>query len=578
MDIDKIPIGVNPTNRMDFEQLLEEKLKISEQLEEEQARLGSKKSSSVKKKPPLSDVPPDEDQQQSQPSNPPSRQPRVFLKKGEGLKKYMPKTTKASKQEQAKNRLSSGSTTTMTRVTSSKTTSTTPNNKNAATVDSNLRKISNLTENAIKMATTSSSNLRAQQVVVKKASPEPQSTSSLAKTNSLSSVSSSSLGSISSDQKLRNNRTESLTSLNEKKQEGKRVRVIEPPKNYKYDQDDDDHELREFETMEQYLTEHPSINIPHGDLVPYTQKQNSYTPYNEAEIVEVEEIDEYEYSNKHQRDNIYDRVTKFQETQDNDMTNDDEYDEYYKRYRNYTEETPSVEEQIKHVQVSKRKVKRLSDNESFDCSINVQETRTTNYVLDDDSQWAVDQKRQTDIDSDFEGDEFKPSRVSNYMNTLFPSLKTTNKPQHVEKTANLRSNSKSSLNENSSANNNNSNNITNALLKEKYQQLENEIKKLIKENEEVEKFKAKLNEEIKLTEASRKVAFKQREEEIESLKRNLEEEMRKLKIERKVFEQYKQSCKENPTRKEREEIETLKKQVSDWYSFKSRRFILLSLI
>lgn len=40
MDIDNLPIGVKPTNKMPFEQLIEEKLRIQNELDQEQARYG----------------------------------------------------------------------------------------------------------------------------------------------------------------------------------------------------------------------------------------------------------------------------------------------------------------------------------------------------------------------------------------------------------------------------------------------------------------------------------------------------------------------------------------------------------
>jgi hypothetical protein len=140
MDIDSIPLGVKPTNQMNFEQLIEEKLKIADQLDMEQARLkrnGKSKSTSASNR--ARAVAPQNDENYSSESsynyyendgandsnneemqqqqediendeegntNVP-REPKKFLKKGEGLKKYMPKprpkkNANASKQQTAK--------------------------------------------------------------------------------------------------------------------------------------------------------------------------------------------------------------------------------------------------------------------------------------------------------------------------------------------------------------------------------------------------------------------------------------------------------------------------------------------
>lgn len=46
MDLDNVPIGIKPTNKMPFEQLIEEKLKMQSELDQEQARFGSSGSAS----------------------------------------------------------------------------------------------------------------------------------------------------------------------------------------------------------------------------------------------------------------------------------------------------------------------------------------------------------------------------------------------------------------------------------------------------------------------------------------------------------------------------------------------------
>lgn len=53
MDIDNLPIGVKPTNKMPFEQLIEEKLRIQNELDQEQARYGRSASRKAARPTPL---------------------------------------------------------------------------------------------------------------------------------------------------------------------------------------------------------------------------------------------------------------------------------------------------------------------------------------------------------------------------------------------------------------------------------------------------------------------------------------------------------------------------------------------
>lgn len=127
MDIDDVPIGVKPTNQMSFEQLIEEKLKIQSELDEEQARFGrggGKGAARGKVRPtplkkrtstslsslviaapaqttvvsdPVSPVPSTTSDEQcelavtatNQQQTVKSIQPKKFLKKGEGLSRYI---------------------------------------------------------------------------------------------------------------------------------------------------------------------------------------------------------------------------------------------------------------------------------------------------------------------------------------------------------------------------------------------------------------------------------------------------------------------------------------------------------
>jgi hypothetical protein len=154
MDIDSLPIGVKPTNKMSFEQLIEEKLKIKDQLDNEQAKYGSKKRQKQTRQQQQQQQPhpqmkftADEDQEdddeedgggggeeketeendddeedeteaECEQQEPEIRatsariKPRQFLKKGEGLKRYQPpskKNKKAAPSQNVKSNLNSAS-------------------------------------------------------------------------------------------------------------------------------------------------------------------------------------------------------------------------------------------------------------------------------------------------------------------------------------------------------------------------------------------------------------------------------------------------------------------------------------
>ena len=120
LDIDSIPIGGKSTNKMSFEELIEESLKKQDQLDMEQQKRSTKKRPLVKKQPYLQ-----KSTKEAPPSNPKAPQPkpvpkavevpeviaeqpppveatqpngmkpRVYLKRGEGLKRYQPPAPQA---------------------------------------------------------------------------------------------------------------------------------------------------------------------------------------------------------------------------------------------------------------------------------------------------------------------------------------------------------------------------------------------------------------------------------------------------------------------------------------------------
>ena len=109
IDVDSIQIGVKPTNKMTFEDLIEEKLRQAE-MENDYRPSGKKKGMVIKKKNPvkvtqatIQQLPPppqkpfkEQEQVESQPEMLTAiskfTTPHRFLKRGEGLKKYLPKS------------------------------------------------------------------------------------------------------------------------------------------------------------------------------------------------------------------------------------------------------------------------------------------------------------------------------------------------------------------------------------------------------------------------------------------------------------------------------------------------------
>lgn len=123
LDIDSIPIGIKPTNKMSFEQLIEEKLKHADELDQEQLKRNVKKKPFLKRqssaskscKPaavsvstlkPTPALAPPAQPPPTQLKEPPSEPytdsicrtvaPRKFLKRGEGLKRYQPPSAQAA--------------------------------------------------------------------------------------------------------------------------------------------------------------------------------------------------------------------------------------------------------------------------------------------------------------------------------------------------------------------------------------------------------------------------------------------------------------------------------------------------
>jgi hypothetical protein len=171
MDIDSIPIGVKPTNQMNFEELVEEKLKIADQLEEEQKRLNLYKFKQHRKSHNMSSNAEidenscyDEDNNKSDSiheynyndhgenesmNKNDQIQPKKFLKKGEGLKKYLPKpkdkkqTLRQQQHQQANNKSNNTNKNSKTNTNRTVVTSKTLSSNSTSNLHSNASKTSN---------------------------------------------------------------------------------------------------------------------------------------------------------------------------------------------------------------------------------------------------------------------------------------------------------------------------------------------------------------------------------------------------------------------------------------------------
>lgn len=608
LDIDSLPIGIKPTNQMDFEELIEEKLKIADQLEQEHQEL-SKKSKVKKKEPikptaePIVDQIPDDsdpqieisidDEEEIQcefDSEPPDSKPksRPFLKRGEGLKRYQPQSKKISDTNK-KSLLNRKSVSTSNL--NCKTKQTVQNNTKARTLSRNApkpverpKKIESKTQTTIKSKSCSSSK-----VEVKKNEPK--------------------LPEKPVENKKQDNQLESDNEdFNSNYFQPK---LVQSSNNYN-DQHHNDTELKEFENLEKYVEEHPSF-------------QNSIIK-NFPSRTNIDQFAEYE-SNENYTDDHKDKRIFFSKFDDSDMEEfmdknfDKDMDDLDSSNRTLENENKNHNTSGSSSMLS-RKIKRISSNNKLPNSTdylsslineknyicgNYENDHMDNYdsdikytqgenekltfhsyksyrssfenfelekkvKFDDSSTWmehtVVNDDKYTG-ENEYSDENHGP--VSKLINKLFPSIKEQEEKQknvlikqQMQRDQQVFERMKQEQMKNvteSQKPNNSASNINANVLREKINQLETEIELFKKKNVEINKLKEKLDTEVKLAETNRKLFDKQKQEELNKLKEFHDEEMRKLKQEKKIFEQYKQSVKDRPDRKEREEIEKLNKQV-----------------
>lgn len=534
-DFDNMPLGVKSTNKLTFEQLVEEKLKIADELDKEHFRVtNTKKKNIIKTKHNFTDnkKPTIIDQINSNPqietisknSNKGNQAPvknerndnqfettikskdlcknlpRRFLKKGEGLKRFAPKSklesnAKNQTEDNSRNEYSKKLPNTFSLVKSCSFKSKQPKNQGKIIVE-NKAKIDKNNETEI----DKSLNLNIDDSEINYSNQINQ--KGFIKNNTIS--------------------------------VGYGIKNLE------------EEELKEFEKLEQYVDEHPSFS-------------NSCIWGVEKEIVDRNNSKEVQNSS-----------TEFY----NDNSEDS--------YNNLSDSKNNI---------SKRKVKKMSENKSeenkfkttnktiFEISNKAtnmheipQKISNNNFYPNDENGKYIE--KFDDNNSWIESFEKPGSNAIGLINKLFPEIKdsksivkhlgesqTNIMDLNLKKSDQFISHSKDTYSVDHENYDYRTFIFNDKILREKLNLLESELQKFQKKNFELTKLKEKLENELKLAHVNQKIFEKQIELEKSRMKEVYDEDYRKFNMERKIFEQYKQSVKDNPDRRERDEINKLKRQV-----------------
>ena len=653
LDIDSLPIGVKPTNKMSFEQLIEEKLKIADQLEQEQREMAK-----IKKKPlnlaninktrqqflqakmakeakfpaapaqPAAAAKQPQQAQQQPPQEEPeqpvkqlNREPRRYLRRGEGLKRYQGGRERSKSNSNSKSGKEPAPKP-MSRVTSS-------SSQLKSASSTTLAPSSQSCANPKLKKSISASNMTAA------GQKEPP----LKKSSSLkSSTSTSSL----------NPSTKAAAAAKKPEPAAK----PKPPTKSSEDLALDD-ELSEFEQLEQYVDEHPSFRSTTSfvDAV-LTSKKSSYFNAEEdggseaaslllsnlLSSLSKQQLNSLSSSNKFNL--MLSMLNSNQGNKLAGLTEDDETDS--SANNNINNNSDDIEHSELELEKESEKQRRLSENSTTSSKVvvvrkikRIQNTGNEESSLpethkkisysclnykDDDYNENYDLAEPDEIerneDEYFSGDykmtssrsssqerveaklkyqpQSKPSQelkfddasswsdeqaqdkeknVSKLIGKLFPSIREQQEKIRQQKEQEqalkdkeafekLKQQQMSSI---SSSGGGGTVQADSSLLKQKLAQLEAEIERFQKKNSELAKLKEKCEIEIKLAETNRKLLEKQKEDEMKKMREEHDEESRKLKLEKKIFEEYKKSIKDNPDRRERDDIERLKKQVSYFF-------------
>ena len=652
LDIDSLPIGVKPTNKMSFEQLIEEKLKIADQLEQEQQEM-----SKIKKKPlnlaninktrqqflqakmakeakfpstaPAQPVvaakqqpqQPQQQLQQEEPEQPVkqlNREPRRYLRRGEGLKRYQGGG--------GRDRSKSNS--------NSKSAKEPPAQKPMSRVTSSSNQLKSASSTTLAPSSQSANPKLKKSISASNMTAAGQKEPPLKKSSSLKS-------------------STSTSSLNPSSKAAKKPEPAAKPKPPTKSSEDlvIDDELSEFEQLEQYVDEHPSFRSTTSfvDAVLTSKKSNYFSTEedsgSEANLLSnllsslsKQQLNSLSSNNKfnlmlsmlnsNQGNKLAglaeDDETDSSENNNNNNNNSDEINQSELELEKESEKQRRLSENstTSSKVVVVRKIKRIQNAGNEESSLETHKKISyscLNYKDDDynenyndlvepeieqneDEYFSNDYKMTSSRSSSQERvnetklkyqPQNKPSQelkfddasswsdeqaqdkeknVSKLIGKLFPSIKEQQeklKQQKEQEQAIKDKEAFEKLKQQQMSSISSSSNVQadSSLLKQKLAQLEAEIERFQKKNAELAKLKEKCEIEIKLAETNRKLFEKQKEDEMKRMREEHDEESRKLKLEKKIFEEYKKSIKDNPDRRERDDIERLKKQVSFFFFF-----------
>ncbi|CAF0806524.1 unnamed protein product [Brachionus calyciflorus] len=482
LDIDSLPIGVKPTNRMNFEELIEEKLKIADQLEKEQIELSNKLKNKKKAKPvaePIEEEKNDsndesdpeveitlDDEEHEHEHEESKPKPRPFLKRGEGLKRYQPETKKKSDSNKKSNlnRKSVSTTNTTSKPKQTTTTNSASKSRVVAKIDPKInenkttqKKIEPKNQPSVKPKTVPPAKTEVKKMEVK--APENKMV-----------------------EKVPENKKIEIEEKEEFQSNYFQPKLVQSSHNYEEhnNQPHNDTELNEFENLEKYVEEHPSFRSSSSFLEAYVSKNNN-NQYSEFRVESQEVYSRNFYKNIYDDDSDLEEFMSKKTPRENDLDLDSNNRTLENEIKNQNTSSSSsiVSRKIKRISSTNKLVEKedhqgifagMINEKNFDymCSnykdeedefdnfdmvnnnYNKYESETEdidfedykNYKksmenrepikkvkFDDSSSW-LDQYEKSPIDDFSEKNEFskqfepeEPAQVSKLINKLFPSLK-----------------------------------------------------------------------------------------------------------------------------------------------------------
>jgi hypothetical protein len=537
-DFDNIPLGIKSTNKMSFEELIEEKLKISDELDKEHFQFNNlKKTKIIKTKHNFTENKKtnntdfevnikhsskfiqesskhekkeiDQILGRNKSQNSIKIQPRKFLKKGEGLKRFNPKSSLHSNQSNLISQLSESK-----------------NQRDSNSIDMN----------------------EAGYIIYDKSLERSDNTSNFVKNDSLKLKKKISQTKLINQSKTKTDKNDQVENFKEAIKLNEKINLncinqSDKNKNSNGIENDEEEELKEFEKLEQYVDEHPSFfNSPdcNRNFNELNSKENQKSS---IEFLLNDSInDDSLRTMRDSKNNISKRKVK---QLDNHsiikLTSKKIYDNKFEIQNNFHEIN------LKYSNIEPNKTKMIQEISNNPNKSNDLDSVLFEKKFDDKNSW---------LDS-FKNSDSNPIDL---MDKLFPNINDFSQAE-LEKNKSPITQPKLSSLENCDLL------VNDRILIEKLKLLEFELEKFQKKNIELIKLQEKLENDLKITNVNQKIFEKQMETEKNKLKENFDEEYRKFTTEKKNFEKFKQSFKENPDRKERDEINKLKKQVNIQFFF-----------